>query len=86
MKVHSDTKDRKRNVSNVRNKNCQKDFYNFTSEDGRFTKCFRSYKVLIDVQFKRWKYMLDKSINACFRKVRVKKRVEKYTIVKLMAE
>ena len=86
MKVHIKTNHNKINVFNVRNKNCQKDFFKLTSEEGRFSKCFKSNEESIDVQFNRWKRMLDKSINACFRKIRVKERVDKSNIDTLMAE
>ena len=86
MKIHKETKHNKTSVFNVRNKNCQNEFFKMTSQEGRFTKCFKSHEESINVQFLRWKRMLDKSINACFRKIRVKKTVDKSNMDKLMLE
>ena len=58
----------------------------FTSEEGRFTKCFKSYDEQIDIQFKRWKRNFDKAIYACFRKIRVKEKVKMSLIDNLMQE
>ena len=57
---------------NVRNKECQKQFSLFTSKDDRFSKCFESDEEDIDIQFSRWKRLLDKAIHACFKKFKVK--------------
>ena len=63
-------------VLNLRNKSCQKNFYEFTSKEERFTNIMKSNDVSVDVQFKRWKNMFEKSINACFRKIQVKEKVK----------
>ena len=86
LKIHIEKKHEKVEVFNLRNKACQKTFYEFTSEEGRFTNIFKSDEVLIYVQFKRWKHMFDKSINACFQKIRVKDNVNKSVIDSLMEE
>ena len=58
-------------VFNVRNKVNQKEFCTFTSKDNRFNKCFISCEESVDIQFKRWQRFVNKSINACFRKIRL---------------
>ena len=69
LKIHNDLVHDKVEVFNIRNKTCQTSFFEFTSKEGRFTKCFSSCEDDINVQFKRWKRNIDKAINACFRKI-----------------
>jgi hypothetical protein len=59
-------------VFNVRNKKCLKMFCEFTSKDDVLSKCFESQEEDFNVQFSKWKRKFFKSINACFRKVRIK--------------
>ena len=70
----------------LRNTSCKKNFYEFTSNEGRFTNIMKSNDMSVDVQFKRWKHMFEKSINACFRKIRVKEKVKLSVIDTLMEE
>ena len=86
LKIHNDTVHDKVEVFNIRNKTCQTSFFEFISKEGRFTKCFSSCEDEINVQFKRWKRKIDKAINACFRKIRVKEKVKLSTIDRLMED
>ena len=86
LNIHKEIKHDKVEVFNIRNKNCQKAFYDFTSKEGRFTKCFKAYEETVDVQFKTWKHIFDKSIHACFRKIRVKEKPKRSKIDSLMEE
>ena len=74
INIHKEKQHEKVEVFNVRNKYCQKIFHEFTSKEGRFTKRFEAYDKTIDVQFNKWKHTLDKSIHACFKKIRVNKK------------
>ena len=58
-------------VFNLRNKLCQEDFKEKTTNTDKFTSCFEGDET-IDVQFKRWHRRLLKTLHSCFRKVRVK--------------
>ena len=58
------------NAFNVRNKISQGKFHEYTSNTSMFTKCFASDKNL-DYKFKVWQSKLQKSLYACFRKVRM---------------
>ena len=69
---------------NVRNKKCQEVFHEFTSKEGRFTSAFSSCEESIDVQFKSWKRILNKSIHACFRKIRLRDSRKETDIEQLM--
>ena len=40
----TETKHPKTNVLNVRNRNCKKEFFKLTSEEGKFTKCLKSHE------------------------------------------
>ena len=55
LTFHMNEKHESINVFNVRNKDCQKQFYIFTSKDDRFTKCFESNGDDLEIQFRRWK-------------------------------
>ena len=55
-------------------KSVKKMFCTFTSKDNRFSKCFLSCEESVDIQFKRWQRKLNKSIHACFWKVRLKEK------------
>ena len=86
LNIHKEKRHDKVEVFIIRNKNCQKAFYYFTSKEGRFTKCFKAYEETVDVQFKTWKHIFDKSIHACFRKIRVKEKPKRSKIDSLMEE
>ena len=58
-------------VFNFRNKKCLNMFCEFTFKDDVLSKCFKSQKEDFNIQFSRWKRKFFKSINACFRKVRI---------------
>ena len=59
-------------VFNVKNKQAQMEFYKFTSRDTRFSKCFSPMDESVDIQFRKWQRVFDKTIHACFRKIRIK--------------
>ena len=86
LHIHKEKLHDKVEVFNIRNKICQKLFYEFTSKEGRFSKCFDTDEESIDLQFKRWKHKFDKSIHACFRKIRVKDKIYKTKIDTLLEE
>ena len=77
LEFHKETKHDNVEVFNVRNKTCQEAFCQFTSKDNRFSKCFSAGDENINVQFNRWKRQLNKSINACFKKIRLKENNSK---------
>ena len=58
-------------VFNLRNKLCQEDSKEKTTNTDKFTSCFEGDET-VDVQFKRWHRRLLKTLHSCFRKVRVK--------------
>ena len=58
------------NAFNVRNKLCQKTFLEYTTYTDMFTKCFTSQKDL-EHKFNTWQSKFQKSLYACFRKIRV---------------
>ena len=74
---HMEEKHERADVFNVRNKQCQQVFCEFTSEKNMFTKCFQSQDEDVTVQFSRWKRLLNKAIHTCFRKIRVTQNVER---------
>ena len=53
LNFHEPIKHERKEVFNVRNKVCQKVFYEFTSKSDMFIKCFSSPEETVDVQFKR---------------------------------
>ena len=71
LEIHKEKKHEDTEVLNVRNKTCQEVFYQFTSKDTRFIKCF-SKDENINVQFNKWKRHFNKAINACFKKIKLK--------------
>ena len=85
---HNETKHRRVEVFNLKNKECQTKFQQLGSKDQRFSKCFNSDEESIHIQFKRWKCIFNKAIYACFKKIRVDNRLEKETspMDKLMNE
>ena len=86
INIHKEKQHDKVEVFNVRNKHCQNIFHDFTSKEGRFTKCFEAYDETIDVQFNKWTHTLDKSIHACFKKIRVNQKTKRSKIDTLMDE
>ena len=71
LEFHKEKKHEDTEVLNVRNKTCQEVFYQFTSKDTRFIKCF-SKDENINVQFNKWKRHFNKAINACFKNIKLK--------------
>ena len=59
-------------VFNVKNKQAQMEFYKFTSRDTRFSKCFSPMDESVDIQFRKWQRVFDKTVHACFLKIRIK--------------
>ena len=86
LKIHMEAKHERQEIFNLRNKTKQKLFYEFTSKIGRFTKCVSSCEESVEVQFRRWKRMLNKSIHACFNKIRLTKNKEDSNLDKLLNE
>jgi len=84
FKVHTDVKPERVETFNLRNKKKQAIFKDFTSKDERFSKCFMSVEESVEIQFKRWKRLFDKSIHACFSKIRIKEDKKKSKIDELM--
>ena len=72
LEFHNNKKHDRLEVFNVRNKICQKQFYEFTSKGDTFSKCFDSKNEIVDTQFDRWQRKFNKAICACFRKIRIK--------------
>ena len=58
-------------------------FKEFTTNTNMFSKCFLS-EDNFENQFKKWQKVFQKSLHACFRKIRVKDRVKVSNIVILM--
>ena len=72
-------------ILNLRNKVCQKAFYNETEENQELLNCFEN-KLSLNVQSRRWKRTFDTILKKCFKKVRIKpKKVESKT-EKLLTE
>ena len=67
LNFHEENKHERTEVFNVRNKPCQKRFFEFTSKSDMFTKCFTSPNESVDTQFNRWKRKLNKAIIYSFR-------------------
>ena len=67
---HKEKKHERFSAFNVRNKLCQQKFHEYTTNTNMFTNCFVSTKQLVH-QFKTWKSKFQKSLFACFRKVRM---------------
>ena len=67
---HKEKKHERPNAFNVRNKSCQKKFFEYTSSNDMFTKCFNSDKH-IELKFKTWQSKFQKALYACFKKVRL---------------
>ena len=69
---HKEEKHERQTVFNVKNKSCQQKFWEYTSKTIMFTKCFESKDKGIVANFERWQTKFQKSLYACFRKIRVK--------------
>ena len=52
----------------LKDKDSQKTFKDYTSNTDMFTKCFLTDED-INNQFKKWQKRLQKSFHACFRKI-----------------
>ena len=76
LTFHMDNRHERRELFNLRNKLCQKQFQEFTTNTDRFTKCFTTDEPF-EVQFSRWKRQFQKALHANFRKVRVKEDKDK---------
>ena len=76
LAFHKENKHERIEMFNLRNKECQIDFKQKTSNTDMFSKCFIGEET-IDVQFKRWKRRLQKALYSSFRKVRIKDRENK---------
>ena len=59
----------------LREKNGQKAFKEFTTNTNKFSKCFLSEENF-ENQFKKLQKVFQKSLHACFRRIRVKDRVK----------
>ena len=70
LTFHMNLKHEQREIFNLKNPICQKQFKEFTSNTDRFTKCFMTNETL-EVQYKRWQRQFQKSLHANFRKVRI---------------
>ena len=57
----------------MRNINCQQQFREYTSKNNILSDCFKNNKS-VDVQFKKWQSKFQKTLHACFKKVRVKNK------------
>ena len=86
LKVHLEEKHERQEVFSLRNKTQQKEFYEFTSKEGRFTSCVSSCDESVEVQFRRWKRILNKSIHACFKKIRTTNKKDDTKLDKLLNE
>ena len=69
---HKEEKHERLIVFNVKNKKCQQQFFEYTSKTTMFTKCFESKEDGINANFAKWQTKFQKSLYACFKKVRVK--------------
>ena len=76
LTFHDEKKHERTEVFNLRNKMCQDDFKEKTSNTDQFTKCFESEET-IDIQFKKWHRRLLKALHTSFRKIRIQDRGEK---------
>ena len=76
LTFHDEKKHERTEVFNLRNKLCQNDFKEKTSNTNQFTKCFEGEET-IDIQFKKWHRRLLKALHTSFRKIRIKDRGEK---------
>ena len=70
LEFHKEKGHKCQNAFNVRNKLCQDKFLECTSNTNIFTNCFNSSKP-IDHKFKTRQSKFQKSLYACFRRVRV---------------
>ena len=68
LSFHDEQKLERSEVFNLRNKLCQEDFKEKTSNTDQFTKCFEDEEN-IDIQFKRWHRRLIKALHTSFRKI-----------------
>ena len=62
LTFHNEKKHERREVLNLRNKLCQKDFNEKTSNTDQFTTCFEGEES-IDIQFNRWHRRLLKVLH-----------------------
>ena len=67
--IHEKKEHKRIKMFNLRNKLCQKQFKDFTTNTNRFTKCFSSNESF-EIQFKRWQRLFQKALHANFRKIR----------------
>ena len=74
--IHAQNKHERIEMFNVRNKLCQREFKDFTTNTNRFTKCFLTEEAF-EIQFKRWQRQLQKALHASFRKIRYKENDQK---------
>ena len=72
LQINNRTNHKKVEIFNFRNKKCQQLFKENTSKDNVFTKCFANPNEPVEVQFKRWKRLLKKSVQTSFQKIRIK--------------
>ena len=72
MNFHMNKNYDRHEAYNVRNKLCQETFYQFTSKGSMFTDLFYSNTDSVDIQFKRWQRLLNKAINVCFKKRKIR--------------
>ena len=68
---HKEQKHERFTVLNVKNKECQQKFLDYTTKTDIFTKWFKHSGQGIIVNFANWKLKFQKALYACFRKVRV---------------
>ena len=81
---HKEQKHERFTVFNVKNKECQQIFLDYTTKTDIFTKCFEHSDQGIIVNFANWKLKFKKALYACFRKVRVtdyKPNISKFDIL-----
>ena len=88
LEFHKEKKHERQEVFNVKNKTCQRKFYEFTSRQNTFTKCFQYDSEDVDSEFRKWKRLFTKALNACFKKIRAteEKFKELSNLDKLMNE
>ena len=76
LTFHVEKEHDRREVFNLRNKICQQDFKEKTSNTEQFTKCFEGRET-IDIQYKRWHRRLLKALHTSFNKIRIQDRGKK---------
>ena len=70
LTFHTEKQHERIEMFNLRNKNCQQIFKEYTSKSDILSTCFKTQES-VETQFEKWQKKFNKCMHACFRKIRV---------------